>query len=442
MEKRKRTAAAKMQLKKKMVIPVIGLVLLLCMAVGGTVAYLMDQTKSITNTFTYGDINIDLKETTGEEYKMMPGIEIKKDPMVTVEKGSEDCWLYVKLDKSENFDRFMTYSIADGWTALKGYDNIWYREIKAADVAAAKAEYPVLMDDKVTVKPTVTKEDFNALGEEYPTLTVTAYAIQRDVNQDALSTAEKAWIAIPVEAASAEDVKNALEAANNTEAPANVTLTENIESATGMFLKNNGRNSNLTMNFGENTFNVVNPVGSAGTETQAAHFEKGSVVLLKNGTLTSSASSVQMLIQNYGDLTIENMTLDGTKLGGSKSYVVSANNGNVLITGNTNITAKAGSVAIDAMYWVDRYPDGVAVIIDEHMTGTVDGLLQVYRSDEAETGTKGNYVGADGEHATLLIKGGTFKNTGLTLEQFSAFVANGYQAEETESGVYKVVKNR
>lgn len=62
-------------------------VLVLSFTIGGTLAWLTDTTEPVTNTFTYGDINITLAETT-EVYKMVPGNSISKDPSVTVESGA------------------------------------------------------------------------------------------------------------------------------------------------------------------------------------------------------------------------------------------------------------------------------------------------------------------------------------------------------------------
>ncbi len=171
-------------------------------AVGGTIAWLISK-DTVTNTFTYGDIDITLDETDvvtddegnkTNEYEMVPGNAITKDPTVTVEAGSEDCWLFVQLEESANFDDFMTYEIADGWTALEGYENVFYMTV---DSPAEDITYTVIKDNTVNVRDDVTKEMLNALdsGEtaDYPTLTVTAYGVQRDENIEALDTAEEAW---------------------------------------------------------------------------------------------------------------------------------------------------------------------------------------------------------------------------------------------------------
>ena len=81
----------------------LALVLVLGCAVGGTVAWLVAKTDPVVNTFTYGDINITLTETTGDDYKIIPGVDIGKDPKVTVKAGSEACWLFVKVEEEGTF---------------------------------------------------------------------------------------------------------------------------------------------------------------------------------------------------------------------------------------------------------------------------------------------------------------------------------------------------
>jgi len=188
----KHTATPTRHFNVKAISVVLVLVLLIGGMIGGTVAWLIDKSDSVVNTFTYGDINIELDETdtgldndgkdTTNEYEMIPGQAIGKDPTITVKSGSENNWLFVKLVKSTNFDNFMTFTIADGWTQL--YDDqgnevegVYFRFQSETDGDVA---YPVLKDDQVIVKGEVTKQMLNALDadETYPKLTVTAYAVQ------------------------------------------------------------------------------------------------------------------------------------------------------------------------------------------------------------------------------------------------------------------------
>ena len=165
-------------MKKKVLICVVAVVLVLCCAVGGTIAWLTATTATVVNTFTVGDINIELTETT-TDYKMVPGNIITKDPKVTVKAGSEACWLFVKVKESTNLSDFIGYAIVDDWKPLADVAGVYYREVGAT---AADQVFEVLAGSKVTVKETVTKEQMNALKEanNYPTLTFTAYAVQKD----------------------------------------------------------------------------------------------------------------------------------------------------------------------------------------------------------------------------------------------------------------------
>ena len=186
-------------MKKKATIAVVALALVLCFAIGGTLAWLKTETTPVVNTFTYGDINITLDESDNLDLKMVPGKSIRKDPVVTVKKGSEACWLFVEVKESENFDAFMTYAVEEGWTLYDtdktgsnietagNDDYVIYRKVTAAD---EDQEFNVLKDNTVTVKDAVTKKMLNALDKDedgsakaektYPTLTFTAYAVQKD----------------------------------------------------------------------------------------------------------------------------------------------------------------------------------------------------------------------------------------------------------------------
>lgn len=167
---------------KKALFIMLSAALIVCATVAGTLAWLTDTTAPVVNTFTVGDINIELKETTGKTYKMVPGIELVKDPAVTVKAGSEACWLFVKVVKSGNFDDFMTFEMADGWIALSGYAGVYYRNVDATN---ADTGFDVLKDNKVMVLETVTKTMLEGAKTNAPTLTFTAYAVQKDGINDA-----------------------------------------------------------------------------------------------------------------------------------------------------------------------------------------------------------------------------------------------------------------
>lgn len=198
-----------MTLRKKLLITIACLSVILCTLVTGTVAWLMDTTDTVTNTFTPSDINITLEESGAQnnqqDFKMIPGTTIAKDPKVTVKAGSEACWLFVKVEEkggnvtvegtAYTFADFIDYEMADGWTKLSDVDGVYYRTV---DASSKSMEFYILKgkDDYengcVTVSPDVAKAMMNALtAENYPTLTFTAYAIQKEGMDDAADAWKK-----------------------------------------------------------------------------------------------------------------------------------------------------------------------------------------------------------------------------------------------------------
>lgn len=183
-------------MKKKTIALIVCLTLIIGCAIGGTIAWLTAQTDPVVNTFTAGDVDITLAETTGETYKMVPGSDISKNPKVTVAANSEKCYLFVKVEKLNNPDSFLTYAIASGWTSLVDTntdDSISTEGVYFCVVNSSvdSQSFDVLADNKVAVKDTVTKGDLNELTlTTYPQLKFTAYACQwENVNSE-----YEAWV--------------------------------------------------------------------------------------------------------------------------------------------------------------------------------------------------------------------------------------------------------
>ncbi|MCB7514105.1 S-layer homology domain-containing protein [bacterium 210917-SL.2.15] len=170
---------------------------------------------------------------------------------------------------------------------------------------------------------------------------------------------------------------------------------------------------NFTIDFGGHTYTCTGPaVGSAGTQSQAFHLEwngndqPNAQVILKNGTITSTRDSgVRMIVQNYCDLTLENMIVDGSNLQ-AEDYTVSNNCGNVTIQDTTIIEPKAGGFAFDSCDYASY--TGVCV--------TVKGSSYIQGAMEC-TNPNG-----DDEAAKIIIESGHFTSDP------SAYVANGKAA--------------
>lgn len=118
----------------KVVVVLLALVLLIGCAAGGTIAWLMTNTDPVENTFSASDIQIDLKETTGDTYKLIPGKTYAKDPVLTVQSTTDvDCWLFFKVEETDTLN-VLSYALnTTGWTALDGVDGVYYREVKVTD---------------------------------------------------------------------------------------------------------------------------------------------------------------------------------------------------------------------------------------------------------------------------------------------------------------------
>ncbi len=187
---------------------------------------------------------------------------------------------------------------------------------------------------------------------------------------------------------------------------------------------------NFTVDFNGYTYDVNGTlVGSTGTETNSFQLLKDSTITFKNGTLTSTNSTYasQILIQNYSNLTLENMTVSA---GTPFDYIISNNNGNVVIK-DTTINAAEGKVAFD----VCRYSSYVGPEVTVEGNSVINGKVEISCS-----GAK------DGAIHKLNVTGGTFNgkiyfyNTcpdfvgnitgGTFTSDPSAYVAEGYVAEE------------
>lgn len=192
---------------KKYMVLVMALLLVVGGVVSGTLAWLVDSAGPVENFFSTSDIDVKLSETKSG-FQMIPGWTIAKDPVITLSKDSEDCYLFVKVEKSGGtddypFDNFIAYAIKDGWEQLKDEDDqdvsgVYYRVIDSEDerydVAKEEAvKYHVLgagsykdasgvtytwKQDEVLTKPEVTKAMMDAVKGNEPKLTFTAYAVQ------------------------------------------------------------------------------------------------------------------------------------------------------------------------------------------------------------------------------------------------------------------------
>lgn len=184
-----------------------------------------------------------------------------------------------------------------------------------------------------------------------------------------------------------------------------ITLLRNVEEK-GIFIP--AGDKNFTIDFNNHKFTATELVGSKGTESQVMHLEKGNTVVMKNGTITVKPElygNTAMLIQNYCNLTLENMILDGTVLDHPDKplYALSNNCGNTVLKGNTVISAKDGDFAFDVC-WAASYTDGARVTMEDGVKINGDVQLGLWGKDAYE-----------GTQSVLTVNGGTITG-GLELD--------------------------
>ena len=199
-------------MKKRTLALLCAVTMVIGIAVGGSLAWLMDSTNAVTNTFTTTDVNIKLYETeeddTGPIYErripMVPGTSPFKNPTVEVEANSVACYLFVKVTEKNNSlgegaEAFSPVSWSplvgnEAWTELvnnagEGLDfklgsgeRLFYRTVDAATATQGHV-YQILKDNQVKIDSRVTKDDMTAwknAPETCPQLIFTAYAIQSE----------------------------------------------------------------------------------------------------------------------------------------------------------------------------------------------------------------------------------------------------------------------
>ncbi|MBE6337418.1 MAG: T9SS type A sorting domain-containing protein [Lentimicrobiaceae bacterium] len=182
----------------------------------------------------------------------------------------------------------------------------------------------------------------------------------------------------------------------------------------------------VTIDFNDKTYTFNEGVGSGDLTSNGFQLLQGNTVVLKNGGLNvaeTAKAKFYILVQNYANLTVEDMNLDGTNLdkwststdpNDGDSYVLSNNSGTVKIIGETNITANDESSANPSKAFAfdacDQTSKGYALpVVTINTTGAIKGAVEVSATLNIEAlgeGSEISYISIDG-------KGQLFHN-GLT----------------------------
>lgn len=172
-----------------------------------------------------------------------------------------------------------------------------------------------------------------------------------------------------------DDLQEAVDAVTMT----NQTTIKLLKPTSGAGVKVDGTvKRNLTFDLGGHTYTITSGVGSTGTETNGFQLIKDNNITITNGTITAAPAEgqqVKILIQNYSNLTLENVTLDGRGMTdyNGLNYTLSNNNGEITLKSGTVIQARADEIAMDVC-WAASYQNGARVTVKEgaEIQGTVE----------------------------------------------------------------------
>ena len=163
-----------------------------------------------------------------------------------------------------------------------------------------------------------------------------------------------------------DDLQEAVDAVTMT----NQTTIKLLKPTSGAGVRVDGTvKRNLTFDLGGHTYTITSGVGSTGTETNGFQLIKDNNITITNGTITAAPAEgqqVKILIQNYSNLTLENVTLDGRGMTdyNGLNYTLSNNNGEITLKSGTVIQARADEIAMDVC-WAESYQDGARVTVEE-----------------------------------------------------------------------------
>ncbi|MCD8315169.1 MAG: hypothetical protein LUD44_06035 [Firmicutes bacterium] len=128
-----------MSKKRKIVVTCLAIVLAVSLAVGGTITYLTGSSGEVKNEFTKNKNGVELDETTGSEYEIVPGTSQDKDPTITATYTLDS---YVFVEVTDATEDLVTWYIANGWALLSTTNStdgsttyVYYQLLEAEDTS-------------------------------------------------------------------------------------------------------------------------------------------------------------------------------------------------------------------------------------------------------------------------------------------------------------------
>lgn len=209
-----------------------------------------------------------------------------------------------------------------------------------------------------------------------------------------------------------------------------ITLLANVEEGASFGFPDDWKDSGrkIVLDLNGKTYKFMTPaMGSTGYESQAMHLINGNELTVKNGTLAinSETTVIKRLIQNYCDLTLENVTVDTENVPDNFSnYNNSFCRGTVTLKGNTVFKASPNAIIfdIDGSYCSKQNGGNVELVIDNSFTGSISGKIEYVES------TNANYTSTLTDNANYL-KAKIGNDYFATVEEAVSYAANGATIE-------------
>lgn len=217
-----------------------------------------------------------------------------------------------------------------------------------------------------------------------------------------------------------------------------ITLLQTVDNGDGILIPEG--NKNITIDFNKKTYSVTQ--NFIEDKNSGINLGKGNHITFKNGVIASNSKKISTLVQNYSNLEIQDVILDGLT-GGSFGQsvngvcsVLSCNHGKTVITGKSDIKGRSGNGfrTVDVTCLRSDFYNEVSVLFDSNYTGSV--CNRVYFDSEQ------GISNLDGYTHSLVIDAGNFDNATFYLQEIrgkSLFKIKNQITFSSSSASYKVV---
>jgi len=384
-----------MRLNRKWIL-VIALVVSMATAISGTLAYLT-STDTATNTFTVGNVSIDLEEPSWDPSKtptLLPGVEIAKDPQIK-NTGSTEAWVWMEITVPTDLMPYIDWNTT-AWTRS---------ETTSGNNTVVTLKRATLLPAGETTATAFTKVALPASLERMPESLVTSGTVEIVVNAYAIQSDAATTIDAAINAYGTNG-----EGGEGNEPAGNVTVSNETELTEAL-----AANNNVTF----------------GADITGESFSSAKNITLTNGNIYTENAS-----HNYGYI---------VEAGGSTTF------------DNVNITTKQGGIGIvgTAIFKSGSVTNNSTSTSGRHVFYVEGGSLTiedgVFTFSPSNLTRKGSYIYSN--NSTVVVNGGTFNKpssrdghdpfvtaNGGTITVYggkfafdpSAFVADGYQAVESD----------